>query len=922
VIGHDSDRRIFPKEYQYGLSGLPILGAIWLVGAVLDRLWFALDHSVPSWDPADYLTGAMVYWKALQTPQWFSGDWWTSLWQLSSKIPPLVYISTTPFISLFGPGEDRAALVFLLFSAILLSSVYGLGLYLFNRQVGLWAAGLCVLMPTLYETRLVFILDYPLTAMVTLCFTVLTLWRGARNGIQNSKFGSADSPEAKIQHSESSSPSSPPPPTPDPVEIRFIAFLSLPFYSLFPIPYSLLYPWLLATLFGITLGLALMTKQTAALFLLVPILWAIGERIWQRAWIQLLQLGFGLLVSLFVFLPWYRTNWLLILTSSKRATIDSAIAEGAPPLWSFQAWTLYLRELPGMVSWPLLLVPLLGLVLFWQRSQVIRRQSDRAEKERDYREQRQHLAIACRKALLWLLIFVVGGYVMSSLNPNKDIRYVAPYLPVLAVILAYGLVLLPRSWRWLRWSTVALAGLLMITNLFPIFSGSKSSNSHLSSFHPYSGPPFPHQEVVAEVATAMPYLRSTIGVLPSTPEINQHNINYYGLLHNFQVFGRQVGARKSFVKQDQRSLNWFLTKTESQGSIRNQESQTAIVQAVEQSQAFQLQKSWPLPDKSTLKLYRRRVPSVEVVLNPKSGTEKKQTPVQLDQVQLPTQAPAGKPIPVTYRWSGSWDALQNGLVLLTWQRSGQSDQSSQNRWFHDHGIGLGQLYPELAASAQPQSPIQVVERTAMLPPAGVAPGIYQLQAIYLDRRTQQAAPLTIPAVTVRIDPTAKAVPAPELDLVTQLRNLAATLPQGTQALSRISDEISRINQYDAVQDYLIQAQQAMQYRLQQEPRETAFAYTLALATVLKRQVNPAIAALERVTQLDANNPYAYAYLAFVNLFDFRPGAAQAALNQALKLEPNLPEVQALSGIASLMQGNVLKAWHYAQTYQAQGGVKN
>jgi len=33
------------------------LGIIWLIGAVGDRIWFALDHSVPAWDQADYLTG-------------------------------------------------------------------------------------------------------------------------------------------------------------------------------------------------------------------------------------------------------------------------------------------------------------------------------------------------------------------------------------------------------------------------------------------------------------------------------------------------------------------------------------------------------------------------------------------------------------------------------------------------------------------------------------------------------------------------------------------------------------------------------------------------------------------------------------------------------------------------------------------------
>ena len=48
--------------------GLLILGIIWLAGALCDRLWFALDRSVPAWDQADYLNGAMNYWQALQAP--------------------------------------------------------------------------------------------------------------------------------------------------------------------------------------------------------------------------------------------------------------------------------------------------------------------------------------------------------------------------------------------------------------------------------------------------------------------------------------------------------------------------------------------------------------------------------------------------------------------------------------------------------------------------------------------------------------------------------------------------------------------------------------------------------------------------------------------------------------------------------------
>jgi hypothetical protein len=42
------------------------MGAIWLVGAVCDRIWLALDRSVPSWDPTNHLTGSLNYLNALQ----------------------------------------------------------------------------------------------------------------------------------------------------------------------------------------------------------------------------------------------------------------------------------------------------------------------------------------------------------------------------------------------------------------------------------------------------------------------------------------------------------------------------------------------------------------------------------------------------------------------------------------------------------------------------------------------------------------------------------------------------------------------------------------------------------------------------------------------------------------------------------------
>nr|WP_199329074.1 glycosyltransferase family 39 protein [Coleofasciculus sp. FACHB-1120] len=832
-----------------------VLGIIWLVGAVCDRIWFALDHSVPAWDQADYLTGSLNYWRALQQPQWFSGEWWTSFWLLTSKVPPFTYIATAIVQHLFGTGADQATLVLLLFSAMLLGSVYGLGVQLFSIEVGLWAAGLCQLLPGIYQYRLDFLLDYPLTAVVTLSFFCLTVWRNC--------------PTVEAQRTHRTR------------------------------------EWVWAAAFGLSLGLALMVKQTALFFLLSPILWVGFGTIRHRAWGRLAQLVAGLLLSVLVFGPWYRTNWLLMLTAGKRATVDSAIAEGDPALNTLDAWTYYWKILPYHLSWPLLLIPIVGLLIY-----SIKKLRTQNENSSIF-----NFSFLNFNSIAWLMVFWVGAYLLGSLNINKDSRYVLPYLPAVGLFLAYGLTRPTGRWKnHICWGTVGLAVLLMFLNLFPVGGMFANLTQVLSPYaqHPvYLGEKWPHQQATAQIIQTEPYLRSTLGVLPSTAKINQHNFNYYGALENFQVYGRQVGTRKKFVPQDARSLSWFLTKTGKQGSIPD--AQAIIVQTVEQGSDFQLQKTWDLPDDSVLKLYHRKTPPIQV-----QPLTEPRTQVSLERVSVPNQAPPGSPVPITYEWSGSWEQLQSGLVLLTWRMSDRIVENSKvenpkienpkSEWLHDHGIGMGELYPKVLPPERSANGFRVTEQIAMLPPANISAGIYSLEATYLNRQTGETYPIQVPPVTLNIAPLAAATPAPELDLLTQLRTLAATLPQGTEALESIFEETGRINQYDPIQDYLNQSLTALEYRLQQEPQNRDWAYTLALSKALKRQVKGAIAALERVVEIDSQNPYAYAYLAFVHLYDWHPAAAQKALKPALAINPNLSELQALNGVATLLQGNVVKAW--------------
>ncbi len=825
-----------------------ILGVIWLAVTISDRLWFVFDRTMPAWDQSEHLINSLNYWEALKNPQWFSQEWWTNFWMISSKMPPLTYILTVPFLNIFGIGEDKPNLVYLLFTAILIISIYNLGKKLFNNQVGLWAAVLCVLMPGLYRVRLDFLLDYPLTAIVTLSFCLLTFW--------------------KLTGEETTT--------------------------------QIKYQWFWALTFGISFGLGLLIKQTFLFFLFFPLLWVGITTLKNKQWGRLLQLISSLCISLLIFYPWYRTNWLLILTSGKRATIDSAIAEGDPSLNTLDAWVYYWKILPYLISWPLLLVPIIGLIIYLVKKLYINPENINFSKY--------------KTSIIWLLVFWVGAYFLCSLNINKDTRYVLPYLPVLALFLAKSITLWRGRWvKHIHWGTISLAILLMFLNIWPIGGAWLTKLlSPLAQHYAILDEEWPHKQVIAEITKTEPYLTTNLGVLPSTPEINQHNLNYYGALQNFQVYGRQVGVKLNQVPQDVASLFWFVTKTGQQGSVP-QPAQMVTVQAVENGPAFQLKKSWELPDTSTLKLYNRIQPPIRV----KPIKEQTNT-VKLVKVQVPDKVPPGKPVSVIYEWIGPWEHLRSGIVLLTWQKIGEKTSitdknqlaNSQSKWLHDRAFAMGNLHSNKIKN--PNQSFQIIEQAGMLPPAEIEPGNYTLVATYLNRKTGETYPIPVPPFNLTIDANSPPLPAPELDLITQLRMMAAGLPKGIKGIEPIFTEIARINQYDPVQDYTNQAEIALEYRLKSEPENLEYAYTLSLARVLQRKVQPAINALQKVVELDGKNPYSYTYLAFVNLYDFRAKTAAKALDTALELDPNQKEIQGMRAIAALMQGNLIEAWNYGK----------
>ncbi|MEB3311865.1 MAG: phospholipid carrier-dependent glycosyltransferase [Snowella sp.] len=816
------------KEPQKNLTNPQIglfLGLIWLISNLCDRVWLALDQSVPAWDQSNHLTFALEYLRALQNPDFFNGDWWRQFWMLSTKYPPLTYLMSVPFQQIFGTGNDQALLTGLVYSAVLIFFVYLIGKTLFNAEIGLWGAAFSVLLPRIYQTRLQFLLDNPLLAITITCFAVLTLWK-----------------VAKTRRNQ----------------------------------------WIFAIIFGLCLGLGLFTKQSVLFYLIGPIAWLKISYLIKRQWERLLQLFVGFLCSIIIWFPWYRTNWIYLFSTAQNSNAIPAAMEGDPAVNTLAAWTYYFKDLPLAASWVLLIVPIVGLLLH-----LLGRFPNKG------------LLITGKNALpglVWLGVYFISTYLICSALYNKDSRYILPYLPILGIFLAYGLTLWRSRWEFVRWGTLAIAVFAMILNLFPIPGSDQLSQTLTPSvlFRPYLGQPVPNTELVKTVIETTPYQIGTLGVIPNTDSINPNTLNYFGALQNFQVYGRELGTMPEIVAKDSQSFDWFITKTGD--NLHAREPQLDFGKTLDTDPNFQTVKSWQLPDQSTLKLFHRKILPVTVKALPNSVSS-----IQLNSVQIPSQVPPGKAVPVTYQWSGSGKDLTSGLILLTWQ----SVSNPEKYWIHDHAVGFGKLIKP----SQPDQGLEVIENTAMLPTDNLPDGEYQLKAEYLDYQTGKTQSIAIPETKIILNKNAPTVAAPELDFVTQLRQLALNLPKGVKGLDPVFQKVDRLNVYDPTQNYLKQVDASLSYRLSQNPPEAVnWSYAQVLARVLQQNPQSAIAALQSLVKLDPHNPYSHAYLAFVYLYDWQGRAGELALEPALKLAPDNLEINALYGISFFMQGRFLSAW--------------
>ena len=128
------------------------------------------DNTPLLWDGGDYFLKSLKYYDVFAN---FGSDFISRFNAVSTYRPPLFMLSSLPLYFVFGRSTDVAAMTNILYLIILVLSVYGIGRRIHSKEVGLMAAFIVSVFPIIFGLSRSYWQDFPLTAMVSLSIYLL-----------------------------------------------------------------------------------------------------------------------------------------------------------------------------------------------------------------------------------------------------------------------------------------------------------------------------------------------------------------------------------------------------------------------------------------------------------------------------------------------------------------------------------------------------------------------------------------------------------------------------------------------------------------------------------------------------------------------------------------------------------------------------
>ncbi len=335
---------------------------------------------------------------------------------------------------------------------------------------------------------------------------------------------------------------------------------------------------------------SLLIKQSSLLIIFPALIYTIVIILKERRE-KTYQLIGGLGIVFMAILPWLKHNWITFIGGTNRAVIESASIEGDPSLLTLDNWTWYPKILPDQIGITILIFGLSGIIL-WVFLLLRGRKNSFIEKK-------SNDDIFLWK---WLLINFLSSWILTTLTPNKDERYIAPLLPQLIILLSRGWWELNIWIKKINPYVPTFNNILISISVGYLGTIPQALSSQINFFN--NLPKGPIKSIVKSAGGAnINQPKKTLIVIPSTPDLNQHNVSFFGRLRGGELVGRQLGTNQNELLPLMNQAEWIVLAEGNQGSVR--ESAILFDQAIRDSNIFTETKRFKRVNGGSYSLWQR-----------------------------------------------------------------------------------------------------------------------------------------------------------------------------------------------------------------------------------------------------------------------------------------------------------------------------
>ena len=326
---------------------------------------------------------------------------------------------------------------------------------------------------------------------------------------------------------------------------------------------------------GISLGLIFLIKPTGIIFFFLPLI-TILIKFFKREnkfTFTLKQIILFIISFSIIIFPWFSRHWITIVSSSINAWQWGVNYQEGLEFYSIESWLYYIKKLPLI----------LGIINFSILSTIFLI-------EKVNQKELFKLRIKSTKIDLWFLIYFINCYLIGSIMSTKDIRFILPLYPLVAIYLSSFI----NSNKYKLFNFYSKKNILIISlsiSLLIQFNRFLFTNWKINSIEEW-----PHKEIIDEIEKENKGLISTLAILPDTREINTFNLEAEAAKQGEYVAIRQVISNKETYKEDLKYFDWFLLKTGDQGIMTSQ-SKNLLNDYLLNNPSFFIYKEWNLKEK-------------------------------------------------------------------------------------------------------------------------------------------------------------------------------------------------------------------------------------------------------------------------------------------------------------------------------------